>query len=365
MKKIPILLLTLMFGLIFGIFFPTKAQALSPDESGVAWWSVEELLAFSQFADREEEELCGDDFSCREELLFSRFESEDARYQILDIFREGRFWITSINPTEETLEVLYFDEDQMLKRWGINEKQPLEFIFLAWFDKINGQIGNYDYNLPIEPQFSDDLHLVYASEATSYSKDGFPTNIPFKLSINSTNLSENHIGRLYIAVFGENYNSKGYLDYSSCLQEVDYKDGTTCKLMFSSGGSYRYLPSRETLLENGQDKTELITEETLKGDEDEIAIPEDITAEFNGTDAIEEPKVVRDLDKTKDIKDTKKVESTIKNLATNFPSNSIKAPDTGVKPCEKVIEFPWWLGILIVIGNIVFLWFFGPNSKKV
>lgn len=360
MKKISILFLTILtINLAVPLFLAKNSSAMHQDGDDT-WWSVEELLDFAQFAEREEEELCGNDFGCREELFYSRFESEDSRYQALDMLYEGRFWITSVNPEEETLEILYFDEDQMLKRWGINEIQPLEFIFLAWFDQINGQIGNYNHHLPIESQFSNDLHLLYANSTESYGVEGFPANIPFSLPIQKTNLKDNNLGYLYLAIFGENYNSKGYLDYSSCLK--DYEEGMTCELMFSPGRGYRYFPLQETILENEQDETEFITEEILKEDGNEIA-----TLEINDTDTVEESKGVGDLDESKDIKtikDTKEVKSAVKNLETNSPINSIKAPDTGAKSCEKVIEFPWWLGVLIIFGNIVFLWFFGPNFKK-
>ena len=191
MKKIPILLLTLIFSALFSTLFSANTQALYKDADGATWWSVEELLEFSKIADAEEEELCGNNYGCREELFFSRFENEDERYLALNMLKEGRFWITSINPTEETLKVLYFDEDEMLKRWGIEEKEALDFIFLAWFDSINGQIGNYNHYLPIEPQFSDDLHLLYANYAESYDIKGFPANTPFELPINSTGLTNN------------------------------------------------------------------------------------------------------------------------------------------------------------------------------
>lgn len=313
----------------------SNTSAIHLDEEGNTWWTVEELLDFSETADLEEEALCGNDFNCREELYFSRFESEDKRYGLLNLLKENRFWITSINPTEETLEILYFDEDEMLKRWGIEEHQPLDFIFLAWFDNINGQVGNYDPNLPIEPQFSDDLHLLYADSSEAFSTDGFPVNTPFELPIHNTNLNANNLGRIYLAVFGEDYNSKGYLDYSSCLD--GYTEGDTCKLMFSSGKGYSYLsPKQGILSENEQGETNdepLETGSLIEGLGSEIGSKE---------------------------------ESKPTAKATSPSSSPIKAPNTGKgdNSCEKIVEFPWWLGILIVVGNIVFLWFFGPNFKK-
>lgn len=336
MKKIPIFLLTLTICAAFNTLISAKTQALFIAEDGATWWSVEDLLEFSEIAEAEEEELCGDRQDCREELFFSRFESEDKRYEALEMLKEGRFWVTSVNPTAETLEVLYFDEDEMLKRWGIEEIQPLDFIFLAWFNQINGQIGNYNHYLPIEPQFSDDLHLLYADSADSFSPEGYPANTPFELSINSTNLTENTLGYIYIAVFGDSFNSKGYLDYSSCLE--DYREGETCELMFSPGRGYSYLPSRET---NEQTESET-TEEFEIASQVETESPDETETEDLG--------IVRKITESE-----------------NRPKlDSIKAPNTGgniASSCEKVVEFPWWLGILLIIGNITVLWFFGPKKS--
>ena len=334
MKKIPIFLAAMMTCSLLNNLAPLSAKALYVDENQITWWSVEELLDFSKTAESEEKELCGDDLNCREELFFTRIESEDMRYQALEMLKEGRFWVTKVNPTEETLEVLYFDEDEMMKRWGIEEIQPLEFIFLAWFDNINGQIGNYNHFLPIEPQCSDDLHLMYADSSDSFSFAGFPATSSFDLPINQTGLINNSLGRIYIATFGENYNSKGYLDYSDCLK--DYREGETCQLMFSPGYGYRYLSPRNNSLENEQNGG---NEENK--DDDVIVSP-----------------------------DEKEEEASLQNEEVNTNKVSVqqttKAPNTGVntKTCEKVIEFPWWLGVLIVIGNLACLWLFFPRKSR-
>ncbi|MBQ3464787.1 hypothetical protein IJH15_01010 [Candidatus Saccharibacteria bacterium] len=332
MKKIPILLLTIIFGTIFSTLFSAKTYALFKDKDGATWWSVEDLLAFSEIADAEEKELCGEDQNCREELYFSRLESEDLEYQALEMLRDGRFWITSVNPTTETLEVLYFDEDQMLKRWGIEEIQPLNFIFLAWFDIINGEIGNYNHELPIEPQFSDDLHLMYADSSVSFNEGYFPADKPFELQINKTNLIDNRLGYIYLAVFGENFNSKGYLDYSDCLE--DYREGETCQLMFSPGNGYKYFPPREETIENESNQND----EKIIG-LGEVSYIEPVSEETSG-------------------------EATEQITENNLTPTAPKSPNTGTytNACEKTIEFPWWLGALIVVGNLTCLWLFFPKK---
>lgn len=348
MKKIPIPLLTLILSALFGMLFSAKTQALYKDENGATWWSVEELLEFSKVADAEEEKLCGNDYGCREELFFSRFENEDERYMALNMLKEGRFWITSINPTTETLELLYFDEDEMLKRWGIEEKESLVFVFLAWFDNVNGQIGNYDHYLPIESQFSDDLHLLYAGDAETFDIKGFPANTPFELPINNTGLINNSLGRIYQAVFGQHYNSKGYTDYSSCL--ANYEEGKSCILMFSASRGYGYFPPRENVIEN---------EQNIDDDEEDVDLETVSYTEPSTNKPNEEP--------------SPRIEQSVEdNKIEQAPIIIPKTPNTGnsTKTCEKTIEFPWWLSIVLLLGNITALWLFLPqksskNRKKV
>ena len=336
MKKIPIFLLSILTASFGNLSFLTQNSLAMRQTDDTIWWSVDELLEFAEFADQEEQEQCGNDYDCRRELFYSK-RGDDTRYEALRMFREGRFWATSINPQNESLEVIYFNENQFLKRWGRSEIQPLDFLFLAWFDNANDQIGNYDYNLPIEPQFSDDLHLMYANDATAYSATGFPENTPFNLPVFNTNLSENTLGYLYIATFGENHNSKGYLDYSSCLTDADYREGMTCELMFSSKLGYRYFPVTVIITEDQQPEPEPESEEPT---------PVTLTSEKTELPVIE----------------TTKTDSSSKTTASTI----MKAPNTGsnTKTCDRIIEFPWWLAILIIIGNATILWFFLPNRQN-
>ena len=349
MKNLPSLLLTLIISVAFSTLFSEKTQALHLDENGVKWWSVEELLDYSAQVDVEEQAICGGDTNCREELFFNKFENEP-KYRALSIFREGRFLVTSINPEEEKLEVFYSDEDPMLKRWGIEEKQPLEHIFLAWFNEPNNQIGNYNYDFPAESQFTNDLHVLYVSNPTISS---YPANVPFELPISSTNLKNNQLGRIYLAVFGWQFNAKGSTDYSSCTNDSMYEPGETCKLAFSADHGSTYLPSIKFATQNATPEGPVGNDTALGATQDDPII------ETNDESTPTNPE-----------SDTTTRPQALQPQATQSqniqPQTSIKTPNTGslISPCEKVVEFPWWLGILIIIGNVVVLWFFWPKKSK-
>ena len=324
MKKILILLLTLIFCASGNTLFSAKTQALHKDENGVNWWFVEELLNLPE----------------KDNSVDVGYE-EDEESAALRMLRGGRFWITSIDPSEEIVKVLYFDEDEDLRRWGIEEKQPLDFIFLAWFDHENGEIGNYNHNLPIEPQFSETPHLLYAGDAEPFNTEYFPSNQPIELPLNSTNLKDNHLGIIYAATFGENYNSKGYFDYSSCFE--NYEEGDTCELVFSPGHGYAYLPVKEkTMYVDGLGEITYI-EKYPKEENEEVE--ENIIAEEKP-----EEKEIEEKEKTDD------------SLIRNIP----KTPNTGnyTNGCEKKVEFPWWIVPILVLGDAAVLWLFLPQKSQ-
>ncbi|MBR0372630.1 hypothetical protein IJH72_01660 [Candidatus Saccharibacteria bacterium] len=423
MKKIPILLS------IFSIFMgnltiaPLNVSAKYREDE-TTWYTVDELLEFSEEVRTEEELLCGDNQDCRMELHFSHFEegAEHEKYRALYMLEESQFWVTSINPGQETISVLYFDEEPFLKMMGIEEHHPLDFIFLAWFDEINGAIGNYNHELPIEPQFPEDLHLLYADESLSYSSEGFPSSEQFNLPIAPTNLRDNHLGYIYLAVFGEYFNSKGYVDYSSCLTEPDYGDGVECRLMFSADRGYRYFPPRETIDEpetieptekpenpteptspiNPENPTDLTESKPLTDPEGpsnvtENPINENLLDEAM-TETHQELKTSddREENRTKYLTVTEKTSSTpgvvAYSVSSTNPVNptdstisraneSTKESVTSVNPlgekevslpeagelnpkCEQIVIFPWWIILLLIIGDAIILWFFWPKNSK-
>lgn len=419
MKKIPILFLSILtINIITGLISPPKTSALYKDDSGATWWTVEELLEFSKVKEAEEEAICGDNSDCIQELFFSHFEDEDGRYRALATLEESQFWVTSINPGQETMEVLYFDEEPFLKMMGIKDPHPLDYVFIAWFNKINGAIGNYNHELPIESQFPDDLHLLYANDSASFSKTGFPSNQPFILPINKTNLEENISGRLDIATFGEYYNSKGTVNYSSCLREPDYSEGLECKLMFSAERGFKYFPPRNTIISNNENEPNIGDNNNSNGpnitnEENTENIANSSNLEYTSTTSSEantdgqvstredlsnnkektqiankhslsqknnlthkaNPLSLRKNMTAEDLYIPKREqnqtaiisnESSTRNIAPLSSDRNITLPKTGKleSGCRRVVEFPWWLIILMILGDIIVLWFFWPKKSE-
>ena len=349
MKKIPILFLSiLMFGLAFGTAKPVSA-AIS--EKGTTWWSVEELLDFYQEVEAEKEDECGDNQDCRMEFGYSMPE-RGPKYSALNNLMETQIWVTSINPTTETIKVLFFDDEMMLKHMGIEEKLRLEHLYVGWMEDWSGQIYNYNHE-----QFTNGeilgVHTVYDSTNDDISKI-----IPWtetELSATGSNLSDNISGKLDYAVFAEDnmFNAQGYFNYSSCLNAEDYEYGMECKMYVSGNQWVSYFPPREQIEEQTEQN------EYPEANQIEEPVQQNDYSEENQIDNPEQDGQAENVSKSAD--------------SINYPAqpiiatnSTITAPHTGdnTKGNEYSVEMPWWIVVLEFLGISLMIWWFIPNRNK-
>lgn len=332
-------------------------------EGNKTWWTVEEMLDFRKTADSEIDERCGKDYECREELYFERLGDYNNQYVALERLEEPQFNITSINPEQETMKVVYFDQNPMMKRMGEEEHDPLAHIFIAWFDEIAnpGEMGNYYYETPLEETFTNIPHVIYQKNAEEYPGGVFPVNQEFSLPITGSGIKNDPLGRLGVAVFAEQYNSLGFVDYKSCLVAPDYTSGTECRLMVSSSGELKYMPPRETILMSSDVSTvEEPSQSTCP------TSPADANSEcFDDPDPSEEEGAGDEAGygsadetyvSTKDQADFKTSDTTI------VP----KAPNTGVigKIVDLASELPWWIIGVALLNLATIVWLFLPVQPK-
>lgn len=335
MKKLLIALLSfLTVGITNTAILEQNSSALY-QENGITWWTVEELMDFSAQIDAETKALCGNDMGCRQEYYFNNLEGDNPKYRALDRFYQTQFRITSINPEQETIEVLFLDQNPMLRTMGIDEHYPLDYIFMAWFYEHNPNITNYYYAYPDEEQFPDDLHIIYSNG--EYPGGTFPSNQKFELPINQTGLRDNPLDRIYLATFGEQYNSMGSIDYASCLGDPVYTPGTTCELMISADNGEQFFPVKAPLLQSSNDVSD--TEEEPKE-----YIGEANNRERYGSVAEQTATVSKD------------------SKVTAAPS--IKAPETGMATKQMESTSFWWLGLVIAPSFLALIWLFLPISTK-
>lgn len=385
------------------------------EENGTTWWSVEELLNFNQEVEAEKEAECGDNQDCRMEFGWSMIE-RGPKYSALNNLLEGQFWVTSVNPTAETVKVLFFDDDMMLRHMGIEEKLEIEHLYLGWFDEWRGQIYNYDHD-GFTNGTTPGSHPLYDS-----TTEGIDAIVPWQeseLSVTGGSLIYNTTGKLDYALYAKYnmFNAQGYFDYSSCLSAPDYQEGMECQMMVSGDQWISYFPPREQIDEpeitNNEPEVPFIEPEIIYDEPENPTIepeypaieqedpttepeispvaPENHIVESDNLLIEPEPQPTTNPTETITLEPEGDIDLAINELAQPFPSetseskspeettpvltqivitedNSVtpKVPETGksMKSSDHSTEMPWWFIVLNILGALFIIWWFMPVRRK-
>ena len=389
MKKILVVgLLILAISPVINVSAPTFAAT---KERGTTWWSVEEMLDFYQEVEQEKLDECGENPGCQVEFDNNLVE-RGLKYRALNNFLEKQFWITAVNPAEETVKVFYFGNDIMLGRMGIEEKIHLRHLYMGWFDEWNAQIFNYNHDRFTSGEIPG-LHAIYDGSSSEDGPDWIPAGEEVKLSVPGSDLKNNHLGKIDYAVFAERnrFNAQGTFDYSDCLNAPDYIEGTECKLMISGDQWVIYLPPGEANVEEGEGKTEDIaitnpSDDVVSNDPiDAATTTDETTTDPNdsnpsaGSGLIDNPAIIIDTTDSstqiEEVPPSGEIVEPKSDLITitegnqslsAFESNrkiDIKTPNTGKSMSivkGEVSPMPWWLIMMELLGGILMLWWFIP-----
>ena len=383
--SIPILS-TLIAGLILS---PAEIASAAISDRGSIWWSVPELLEYYQEVEAERIATCGEDFDCNMNFEFDYYEKSE-KYRALHNILEGQIWVTAINPTDETIRVVFYDEDMMLKRMGIEEHLELEHLYFGWFEEWNGQIYSYDHDSftngttpgshPLYDSTVEDLSLITPWEEV-------------ELSVAGGNLIDNPTGKIDYAAFAKDnkFNAQGHFDYSSCLSAPDYQEGAECTMYVSGDQGFSYFPPRESIVIVDEPvdvepepaaEPEPVTEPEPTTEPEPVTEPEPATEPEPGI----EPEAPTDADQPAPADDPADIDSSTPagnddattdastdNITANTPestagpsSPAALAPETGTLTTEgeSAIEFPWWLGTIVALNVVTLTWLFLPIRIK-
>ena len=209
------------------------------------------MLEFYKEVEAEKDTKCGDNQDCRTEFNYTMVE-KGPKYSALNNFLEGQTWVTSINPAEETIKVLIFDDDMMFRHIGIEEKLTFEHFYVGWFENWQNQIYNYDHERFTNGSVAG-VHTVY----DSYTDD-INNLVPWQeveLRAEGSNLVDNISGKLGYAAYADRFNAVGAIDYSNCLTASDYSYGTECNMMISGDQWISYFPPREQINESDENQS--------------------------------------------------------------------------------------------------------------
>lgn len=331
MKRIPKLLLTLI--LLIGPVQPTFATI---EERGTTWWTVDELLEFNQEVEAEKDAECGDNKGCRMEFDFNMIE-KGPKYNALNNLLEAQIWVTSVNPATETIKVLFFDDEMMLKHMGIEEKIHPEHLYIGWIENWTGQIYSYNHE-----QFTDGSmpgnHVMYDGSLLTNGPDWIPAWEEYEISVAGSNLTENTHGKIDFAIYAEDnmFNAQGYFDYSDCLNSPDYQEGMECKMYVSGDQWVSFFPPREQISQQDNLGQILLAENT----EQETAT-DNTEPGFGSSNS--EP--IQSLTPTTD---------------------NPKAPETGANTNshESSTQMPWWYAVLGITGIMLIVWWLLPTKSE-
>lgn len=336
------------------------------EENGTTWWSVEELLNFNQEVEAEKEAECGDNQDCRMEFGWSMIE-RGPKYSALNNLLEGQFWVTSVNPAAETVKVLFYDDDMMLRHMGIEEKLEIEHLYLGWFDEWRGQIYNYDHD-GFTNGTTPGSHPLYDS-----TTEGVDVIVPWQeseLSVVGGGLIYNTTGKLDYALYAKYnmFNAQGHFDYSSCLSAPDYQEGMECQMMISGDQWISYFPPREQINEpeiTNNEPEDPITEPEPQPTTDPT---ETIIMEPDGDInlAVNDPIQPFSSETGESIPSEETIPLFAQIIITENNPATPKAPETGksMKTLNHSIEMPWWFIILNILGALFIIWWFMPIRRK-
>lgn len=357
------------------------------EDKGTTWWSVQELLKFYPEVETEKDAECGDNQDCRMEFGWNMIE-RGPKYSALNNLLEGQFWVTSINPNTETIKVLFFDDDMMLRHMGIEEKLEIEHLYLGWFDEWKGQIYNYDHDGFTNGSVSGS-HPLY--DSTVGDIDAIVPWEEVELSVAGGNLIENATGKLDYAIYAKYnmFNAQGHFDYSSCLRAPDYQDGMECQMMVSGDQWVSYFPPRESIIEQtttnepsnnetGNDASGAQpsdpeiqpsnpemppVEPETPPSEQETTPAESIvsSSESEPLPTESEPSITESENLPLDT-----APMSIQVIITEAESTLPKAPETGksMRNTNHNVEIPGWFVALNILGALFIIWWFMPIRKK-
>ncbi len=422
MKRIPKILISSL--MLSSVFIPPSPTFAAIADKGTTWWSVEELLEFNEEVELEKAAECGDDEECKMEFGFTMFD-RGPKYSALNSLLDAQIWVTSVNPAEETIKVLFFDDEMMLKHMGIEEKIHLEHLYVGWVEEWSGQIFNYDHDRFIGGSITGN-HPMYDGNSEVDGEDWIPAWEEYELSVAGSNLIDNTHGRIDYAVFAKNnmFNAQGSFDYLSCLNAADYQEGMECKMYISGDQGVSYFPPREQIVEQStvseeENQPEVVKEvycnleqalqivmesaeincqlgkvpysyyvqewEKLNSNPDSDDVPEvepELTPELAiepnlGPTSEPTPEPVFEPIPEPTFALTSEPESESNNNLISNPSLTLikadpiapKAPETGragnyTDSSDNSSETPWWFIFLNIVGALLLVWWFMPTPNE-
>ena len=394
MKKI-VILLFIVFTTVSSAFFEQKTVSASAVIDNKEYWSIKELLEYEPTAIALHDSTCGDDNDCKIKIYY---EQDDYHvggiYSAWRAFKDNRLLVTSINPAADSFRIFYQNESLIFKYLGMYEwPESLNEISAVWLDENTSFYWDETENLS-QPypwyvvaqrngKDTSGVHFLLSEDNEKQPYGWFPENQEVEFHDVSYNLEQNKQNIIYAEMHSEQMYFLNIADYSGCLASPYYQNGMECRLLFSEAG-FLYEPywpdedtitriptvieddflSDESTIEDG-----LTTDNSENGtytDADNSSKSEDgvLTGEFILSETLDttEPKQTAFANTNESIEKNSYTVAQITNQDTNEPVANIVREEGN---CTNIIDFPWWLIVVLIVGDILIVCLFLPTCKKI
>lgn len=359
MKKFLYILFTIFIsgGCIFGGSLKTFAA------DGERWFSVSELI--------------GDEIPEGAEMA-------------KEVFDGLIFGITSINREKGEISVIFHDKDMMLERFGIHEQGVLNELAMVWIKDRSDYPRYVDFLRSGEE--NSNISTIYYGNSEVYGAGWLPANTEVTLDVSGADLMKNTSGIIDFSILVDPLGGSGGVDYSMCYLDPGYVSGMDCQLRISENMRMAYFPvtrEEKSVEEYDSGLTEEDGGEGVNVDDNEdgeCVDAEDSISEEIKEESVAETKEILNVTLENNGEKRENIIKETKNVARNYAEEGnvnsemdvqiadegddfeMEVPIAGGE-CGRQIIFPWWILVLIILGDIVVMWLFWPengkNSKKV
>lgn len=354
MKKL--LYIFIIIGIMGGSLAGKAVMGLEGGESEMPIWQVNELNELWKQERAIRDAQCLGDFNCEQEIYSKGV--VDLKYRAMSQLLHFKTVATAINPGEKVVKILFMGGDGIYSQWG---KDRVKRIKIAWTEDGDKGLAN---NL-VEFFDNRDMKIIYDGSEVELGRDWIPHNEEFTVTVpEEANLMNNRMGIFTIGAKGGLFTENRVVDYGECLRDSRYREGMECVAYYSGQGDVRY----KLNVENDEVGGEIADEENLvePGDLSELV-------EFKESDEskiLTSAEVKKGLMPIKKVKERRKgVDGAVALMQVAEPVKEIKKVDDVDLPlsgcsCAEKGEFPWWLVVVLIAGDILVMWWFWPHRQE-
>ena len=196
-------------------------------------------------------------------------------------------------------------------------------LFIAQFDSgYMNSVGYYVRNNIENPH----MQLLFTGFESANGAGWLPSNTEVEIPIDGLSLSPDKEQIMAVSYTDNSQANYGlYFNYSSCVNSPEYQDGMECQIRYANlDVPIFYVP----------------------------VVPEEPATPAPETDIYEDEGYGNASGDSSG------------HLVEVVPTP--KTPNTGVasEECTKKVDFPWWLMALMLLGDVIAVWWFLPNHKR-